>query len=64
MQVNARRQHFVELASMSLERTLPTAGRGGTAEAARSKDNISRWLSYLPADCVRTMIRMGWDVTT
>jgi hypothetical protein len=23
-----------------------------------------RWMSYLPEDCIRTMIAMGWDVTT
>jgi hypothetical protein len=32
--------------------------------AARSRKNISQWRSYLPEDCVDTMIRMGWDVTT
>lgn len=32
--------------------------------AARSARNIALWRSYLPADCVRTMIRMGWDQTT
>jgi hypothetical protein len=34
------------------------------ADAARSAENISRWKSYLPTACVRTMIRMGWDYTT
>jgi hypothetical protein len=23
-----------------------------------------RWMSYLPDECIRTMILMGWDVTT
>jgi len=32
--------------------------------AARSARNIAAWLEYLPTDCVRTMIRMGWDYTT
>jgi hypothetical protein len=33
-------------------------------DAARSARNISLWMSYLPKDCVKTMIRMGWDQTT
>jgi len=32
--------------------------------AARSAWNIALWRSYLPSDCVKTMIRMGWDRTT
>jgi hypothetical protein len=34
------------------------------ADVARSERNILRWMAYLPADCIKTMIRMGWDVTT
>jgi hypothetical protein len=34
------------------------------AEVVRSENNILQWMSYLPEDCVRTMIDMGWDVTT
>jgi len=34
------------------------------AEIVRSENNILQWMSYLPEDCVRTMITMGWDVTT
>ncbi len=30
----------------------------------RSLGNIRRWRSYLPEDCVDTMIKMGWDQTT
>jgi hypothetical protein len=33
-------------------------------EVARSIDNISVWKSYLPMDCVNTMISMGWDYST
>lgn len=33
-------------------------------DVARSERNIRRWMAYLPEDCVKTMIRMGWDVTT
>jgi hypothetical protein len=34
------------------------------ADAKRSVSNILRWNSYLPTDCVRTTVRMGWDYTT
>jgi hypothetical protein len=34
------------------------------ADAKRSVRNILEWNCYLPADCVRTMVRMGWDYTT
>jgi len=34
------------------------------ADVARSESNILRWMAYLPDDCIKTMIRMGWDVTT
>jgi len=34
------------------------------ADVARSENNILQWMSYLPEDCIKTMIQMGWDVTT
>lgn len=34
------------------------------SDAARSAANIMKWNSYLPAPCVRAMVRMGWDYTT
>ncbi len=34
------------------------------ADAARSEENILQWMSYLPEDCIRAMIDMGWDVST
>jgi hypothetical protein len=34
------------------------------ADATRSKENISKWSAYLPAECAKTMIEMGWDVST
>ena len=33
-------------------------------DATRSRKNILQWRSFLPKDCVDTMIRMGWDFTT
>jgi hypothetical protein len=34
------------------------------ADAKQSVKNILMWNSYLPSDCVKTMVRMGWDYTT
>lgn len=34
------------------------------AAARRSATNILQWNTYLPADCVRAMVSMGWDYTT
>jgi hypothetical protein len=34
------------------------------SDDARSENNILQWMSYLPEDCIRTMIQMGWDITT
>jgi hypothetical protein len=33
-------------------------------EPTRSARNISLWKSYLPRDCVESMINMGWDHST
>jgi hypothetical protein len=33
-------------------------------DVARSEKNVLQWMAYLPQDCIRTMIQMGWDVTT
>jgi hypothetical protein len=32
--------------------------------AARAAVNVATWREYLPSDCIRTMIQMGWDYTT
>ena len=34
------------------------------AAAKRSVKNILEWNEYLPSACVRTMVRMGWDLST
>jgi hypothetical protein len=34
------------------------------SQANHSRDNIARWSTYLPADCIRTMVDMGWDRST
>jgi hypothetical protein len=54
---------FVEISSESLDATLPIDARADD-DVRRSEDNILQWMSYLPEDCIRTMIVMGWDIST
>ena len=51
---------FTELQTKPSDAAVPAKA----VDAARSKENISQWSAYLPADCAKTMIAMGWDVTT
>ena len=32
--------------------------------ARRSAENIDSWQAYLPANCIETMVRLGWDHST
>jgi hypothetical protein len=57
-------QHFVELLGDPSEATAPVGVSVNEDYAARSEENIQKWMSYLPEDCINTMIEMGWDVTT
>jgi hypothetical protein len=50
-------------ASESSDAVLPIDARARD-DIRRSEDNILQWMSYLPEDCIRTMIVMGWDVST
>ena len=54
---------FVESPSESLDAILTIDARAGD-DVRRSEDNILQWMSYLPEDCIRTMISMGWDIST
>jgi hypothetical protein len=53
---------FVEL----FEELSDTSSMDGQndADVARSEENVLQWMAYLPEECIRTMIQMGWDVTT
>jgi hypothetical protein len=57
-------QVFVELFGELSDASAPVDAWVNDADVARSEENILKWMSYLPEDCVRTMIHMGWDVTT
>jgi hypothetical protein len=34
------------------------------AEHMHCEANVRLWKTYLPEDCVNTMIAMGWDLST
>jgi hypothetical protein len=54
----------VELPTEPSDAAATIEARGDGADAARSKENILQWMSYLPTDCVNTMIEMGWNDST
>ena len=60
----AQQQDIDELLEESTEAAVTVEGRVNQDDAARSEENILQWRSYLPEDCVRSMIEMGWDITT
>jgi hypothetical protein len=55
---------FAELFAEPPDVTAPVGAWVNDTDVARSEENILQWMSYLPEDCIRTMIAMGWDVTT
>jgi hypothetical protein len=55
---------FTELSEEREEAAGAARAQARDADLVRSEANILRWMAYLPQDCVETMIRMGWDVTT
>jgi hypothetical protein len=57
-------QVFVDLQTEASDAAAPVEVPVNGAAAARSEENILQWMAYLPADCVKTMIDMGWHVTT
>jgi hypothetical protein len=55
---------FAEHCGQPSDVAAPVVAGVNDAEVARSEENILQWMAYLPEDCIRTMIAMGWDVTT
>jgi hypothetical protein len=42
----------------------PRVARIHETYETRSNRNIDSWREFLPEDCVRAMIKLGWDRTT
>jgi hypothetical protein len=60
----AKQRVSVDLPTEPSGPTVPVEARVSDADLARSEENILQWTSYLPEDCVKAMIAMGWDVGT
>jgi hypothetical protein len=63
-QPDSQRRAFIEMQSVSLAVAARADARETAVDIAHSEENILQWMSYLPEDCIRTMILMGWDLTT
>lgn len=48
----------------SIDSVLPCRVPFRRTDAQHSVDNIASWNTYLPTRCVRSMVSMGWDITT
>ena len=64
METTKSAQQPVEPPEEPSEAAAPVDGRPTEADTARSNENVLQWMTYLPEDCIRTMIAMGWDITT
>jgi hypothetical protein len=64
METSTLVQHFAELLGEPSEAAAQVEVRVNEDDAVRSEENILQWMKYLPEDCIRAMIDMGWDVTT
>jgi hypothetical protein len=55
---------FIYIPSESLTLAAREDARRADADLAHSEKNILQWMTYLPEDCIRTMVLMGWDINT
>ena len=63
-QARLQQHPITEMRPESLAIAARVDARDSAADMAHSEKNILRWMEYLPDDCIRTMILMGWDITT
>jgi hypothetical protein len=63
-QARAQRPPLIYMQSESLAIAARADARETATDMAHSEENILRWMTYLPEDCIRTMVLMGWDITT
>jgi hypothetical protein len=62
--LNAQRKGFTGIhgEAQAISESM-SASRSGP-EPTRSAKNVLIWRSYLPRDCVESMVNMGWDHST
>jgi hypothetical protein len=63
-QTQVSQQVLAEMSVESLDTAAPVESAVSAADIAHSEENILKWMQYLPTDCVKSMIRMGWDIST
>jgi hypothetical protein len=63
-QTHPEQRIFTETQSAFLAIAARPRARESATNMARSEENILRWTSYLPKDCIRAMVLMGWDINT
>jgi hypothetical protein len=57
-------QVLAEVSAEFPNSAVPVESAVSAADIAHSEENILKWMQYLPTDCVKSMIRMGWDIST
>jgi hypothetical protein len=57
-------QIHAEVSEEFTDPSAPVESALNAADIAHSEENILQWMQYLPTDCVKAMIRMGWDIST
>ena len=62
--MDSKRVHIATSDTHAIDADAQRDGSSGHTLVARSERNVGEWMSYLPQDCVETMIRMGWDIST
>jgi hypothetical protein len=64
METQVQQQALTEESTEISAAAAPIESAVSAEDIARSEQNILQRMQYLPTDCVKTMIRMGWDITT
>jgi hypothetical protein len=62
--IDSQHQAFAGILGKAPNSVKPLTSSAPEADAARRAQNISVWSSYLPQDCVQSMITMGWHDST
>ena len=57
-----RLRSLIQLLGLAQQPAAPS--RIASPDIARAAANIEAWMTYLPKNCVRTMVRDGWHWTT
>jgi hypothetical protein len=62
--LNGQQDAFAEFHGEVQALTESTSASPSEPEPTRRSKNVLIWQSYLPHDCVESMVNMGWDHST